>query len=44
MKEINQEQLLKLPNNEKAKVLKEICLGKVKYVGNVNLVKDNMEV
>ena len=34
MKEINQEQLLQMTNAEKAKTLKEICLGKVKYIGN----------
>lgn len=44
MKEINQEQLLKMTNAEKAKTLKEICLGKIKYIGNSELVKDNMEV
>ena len=44
MKIINQEQLLQMTNEEKARTLKEICLGKVKYIGNVELVKDNMEV
>ena len=33
MKEINQEQLLKLSNAEKCKVLKAIILGKIKYIG-----------
>lgn len=44
MKIINQKQLLQMTNAEKAKTLKEICLGKVKYIGNSELVKDNMEV
>lgn len=34
MKIINQEKLLKLEDKEKARVLKEICLGKIKYIGN----------
>ena len=42
MKEINKTEFLKLSNIEKTRVLKEICLGKVKYIGNVELVKDNM--
>ena len=33
MLEINQEQLLKLSNTEKCKVLKAIILGKIKYIG-----------
>lgn len=33
MKEINQEQLLKMTNVEKARTLKEICLGRIKYIG-----------
>lgn len=36
MKEINQEQLLKLSNVEKCEVLKEIILGKIKYIGDDN--------
>lgn len=34
MQEINQEQLLKLSNVEKCKVLKLIILGKIKYKGD----------
>ena len=34
MEEINQEQLLKLSNVEKCKVLKLIILGKIKYIGD----------
>lgn len=34
MKEINQEQLLKLSNVEKCEVLKAIILGKIKYIGD----------
>lgn len=44
MKEVNQKQLLQMTNAEKARTLKEICLGQTKYIGNVELVKDNMEV
>ena len=33
MKTINQDELLRLNNAEKAKILKEICLGKIKYIG-----------
>ena len=33
MVEINREQLLKLNNKEKAKILKYIALGLVKYIG-----------
>ena len=33
MLEINEKQLLSLNDKEKAKVLKEICLGKIKYIG-----------
>lgn len=33
MKTINQDELLSLSNAEKAKILKEICLGKIKYIG-----------
>jgi hypothetical protein len=34
MKEISKEEFLKLDNSKKAKILKEICLGKVKYKGD----------
>lgn len=34
MKQINKEQLLKLNNVEKCKVLKLIILGKIKYKGD----------
>ena len=34
MKEINQEQLLKLSNVEKCEVLRAIILGKIKYIGD----------
>lgn len=30
---INQDELLNLNDTEKAKILKEICLGKIKYIG-----------
>lgn len=40
MKEINQEQLLKLSNVEKCEVLKAIILGKIKYIGNDNKWQD----
>ena len=33
MLEINEKQLLSLNDKEKAKILKEICLGKIKYIG-----------
>ena len=33
MKTINQNELLSLNDKEKAKILKEICLGKIKYIG-----------
>ena len=33
MLEINKEQLLSLNDTEKAKILKEICLGRIKYIG-----------
>lgn len=33
MLEINEKQLLSLNDTEKAKILKEICLGKIKYIG-----------
>lgn len=33
MLEINEKQLLSLNNTEKAKILKEICLGRIKYIG-----------
>ena len=33
MLEINEKQLLSLSDKEKAKILKEICLGKIKYIG-----------
>lgn len=33
MLEINEKQLLSLNDTEKAKVLKEICLGRIKYIG-----------
>ena len=33
MLEINEKQLLSLNDTEKAKILKEICLGKIKYLG-----------
>ena len=33
MLEINEKQLLSLNDKEKAKVLREICLGKIKYIG-----------
>ena len=33
MLEINEKQLLSLNDKEKAKVLKKICLGKIKYIG-----------
>ena len=36
MKEINQEQLLKLSNVEKCEVLKATILGKIKYIGDDN--------
>lgn len=36
MIEINKEQLLKLKDKEKARILKYIVLGLVKYVGNDN--------
>lgn len=32
MKTINQEELLKLEDKEKARMLKEICLGRIKYL------------
>lgn len=34
MKEINQEQLLKLNEVERCKILKLIILGKIKYIGD----------
>lgn len=40
MKEINQEQLLKLSNVEKCEVLKAIILGKIKYIGDDNKWQD----
>ena len=33
MKTINQNELLSLNDTEKAKILKEICLGRIKYIG-----------
>ena len=36
MKEINEEELLKLENKEKAKILKQICEEKIKYLGGKN--------
>lgn len=33
MLEINEKQLLSLNDTEKTKILKEICLGKIKYIG-----------
>lgn len=33
MLEINEKQLLSLNDTEKAKILKEICLGRIKYIG-----------
>lgn len=36
MEEINKEQLLKLSDVEKCKVLKLIILGKIKYKGDNN--------
>lgn len=33
MLEINERQLLSLNDTEKAKILKEICLGRIKYIG-----------
>lgn len=33
MLEINEKQLLSLNDKEKTKVLKEICLGRIKYIG-----------
>lgn len=33
MLEINEKQLLNLNDTEKAKILKEICLGRIKYIG-----------
>ena len=33
MKTINEKQLLSLNDTEKAKILKEICLGRIKYIG-----------
>ena len=33
MKTINEKQLLQMTNAEKAKTLKEICLGRIKYSG-----------
>lgn len=33
MLEINEKQLLSLNDKEKAKILKEICLGRIKYIG-----------
>lgn len=33
MLEINEKQLLSLSDKEKAKIIKEICLGKIKYIG-----------
>lgn len=30
---INEEELLKLTESERAKVLKEICLGEITYIG-----------
>ena len=35
MKIINQNELLSLNDKEKAKILKEICLGRIKYIGKV---------
>ncbi len=40
MKEINQEQLLKLSNVEKCEVLKAIILGKIEYIGEPMRYKD----
>ena len=33
MKTINQNELLSLNDTEKIKILKEICLGRIKYIG-----------
>lgn len=33
MLEINEKQLLSLSDKEKAKIIKEICLGRIKYIG-----------
>ena len=33
MKTINQDELLSLNDTEKEKILKEICLGRIKYIG-----------
>ena len=33
MLEINEKQLLSLNDTEKAKIIKEICLGRIKYIG-----------
>ena len=33
MKTINQGELLNLNDTEKAKILKEICLERIKYIG-----------
>lgn len=44
MKEINQEQLLKLSNVEKCEVLKAIILGKIKYIGDDNNNGSNTKV
>lgn len=35
MKEINKKEFLKLSNIEKTRVLKEICLGNMKYIGDI---------
>jgi len=44
MKEINQEQLLKLSDAEKCEVLKAIILGKIKYIGDDNNNGNNTKV
>lgn len=33
MKTINQNELLTLNDKEKTKILREICLGRIKYIG-----------
>lgn len=44
MKTINQEELLKLEDKEKARMLKEICLGRIKYLGKEEKRKIRNEV
>lgn len=36
MKEIKEEELLKLNDIEKIRILKQICEGKIKYVGGTS--------